>query len=451
MWFSARRLIGRVARTAAFYRAMPAGPLRAFGGLQYHYARHDWPDVINLARTDLNHTTKFRSSGLLAARAAFFKADDDVAESIIKELLNRFPAEPRIFDLRADIRRFQSRPADALADAEHARFLIPSSRNAVAKVMRYSYLAHSPDVADRMNLEELRRYPRSTKLYSTAAKGCRDPRQYEQLLQIWRAHDEPASIISKVDALALAADRAGEIEAACQLYRDATERALEAGGAVVEAPRSNTVVTVDVPSAVHDVLNTAGIPYVFIGDSALALARFNGGQRVELVSEIDVGVFEDDWDQASLERAFSSDLRFALRQEHPRASVVGVIHRSNVGINIFRLYRDSGKLWRDYISTRRWNTPFTIDLHSSDGHVFPLPSDLTTYLQEDYGDRAALAADSSERPPNTEVTWPGYERLDGLRRAYRRVRVGDLAGAANELAIVKEDELASVIEVRRGG
>jgi hypothetical protein len=83
--------------------------------------------------------------------------------------------------------------------------------------------------------------------------------------------------------------------------------------------------------------------------------------------------------------------------------------------------------------------------------VFPLPSDLTTYLQEDYGDRAALAADSSERPPNTEVTWPGYERLDGLRRAYRRVRVGDLAGAANELAIVKEDELASVIEVRRGG
>jgi hypothetical protein len=449
MPYSTKRLIGRFAQTAAFYRLVPPGPARVFSGLRYHYARNNWSKVTQLARTDLRHTTEYRSSGMLAARAGFYLAEDDLAETIIERLLDRFPAEPLLFELRAVIRKFQGRPSDALADAERARFLVPSSRKAVAQVIEYSYLANPPNVADRFSLDELRRYPRSTRLYLAAARGCRDAEQFERILRIWREFNEPESIVNKVHPLALAADRAGEIETACELYRDAIQLAAQMGVSAVEERRSDLIATLDVPAGVHDVMSAAGMPYFFAGGSTLALAR-HGGRRVKHDGNVDIGVFENDWNRSSLEEIFSADPRFALKQQHPKAPSIGVVHRSNIHVNIFRFYFEHGKLWHDSIFSRTWNTPFGIAMHRSGQHVFPLPSDLTTYLQEAYGDAEAPAARRSEEAPNIEVTWPEYARLNRLRRAFEQVCTGDLTEAAKELVDANEGELASVIEVSRG-
>jgi hypothetical protein len=316
--------------------------------------------------------------------------------------------------------------------------------------MRYSYLANPPEVADQINLDELRRYPRSTRLYLAAAHGCRDSVQFERLLRLWREFDEPKSIITKVVPLALAADRAGEIEAAWQIYRDAIRCAAKVGAVEDERRSSDYLAMSDVSFDINDVMTTAGIPYAFVGDTAFAIAHSRGLPYVESDGEVEVGVLESDFDRSSLEKLFSADSRFAPRQQHPKAPGIEVVHRLNVNVRILRFYAEGGKLWHDRIGSRIWNTPFKIEVFRSGGHVFPLPSDLSTYLQETYGDATAPESRGSDNTPNVEVTWPDYARLNGLRRAFGQVRTGELTRAVDELMEAEEAALARAIEVGHG-
>jgi hypothetical protein len=70
------------------------------------------------------------------------------------------------------------------------------------------------------------------------------------------------------------------------------------------------------------------------------------------------------------------------------------------------------------------------------GVSVPLPADADRYLTENYGDwrtpRPAFDAFTDDAP-NLEVTWPEYQRLHLLRRAYKRAAAGDPAGAEREL------------------
>ncbi len=450
MPYSTRRLIGRAVQTAPFFRIMPSGSLRVFSGVRFHYARSNWSNVTALARTDIREATRYRSSGMLAARAAFYKAEDDLAESLIEALLKRFPAEPGIFDIRADIARFQGRYSEALADAERARFLAPSSRNAVAKVMRYSYFAHPPEVADRINLDELRRYPRSVRLYMAAAYGCRESQQFERILQTWQEHDQPESITSKVDALAVAAERAGEIAAACQLYRDAIQVAAQVATPEAEVRGTGVVPIMPVLLDVHEVMKQTNVPYVFVGDTALGLARRGAEHYLEPGGEVEVGVLADVWDRSWLEEVFSADPRFAPMQQLPAAKGIRLVHRLNVNVNILRFYLADGKLWHDRIGSRKWNTPFEPETHRFGDHEVQLPSDLVTYLQETYRDTGVPASRWFDDGPNAEVIRPEYARLTMLRRAFEQIRAGDRVRAARELSRAEEDELARVVEVSGG-
>jgi hypothetical protein len=447
---SVNRLIGRVAQSAAFYRLVPPGSARIFGGLRYHYTHQNWSIVNQFARADLRRTTEYFSSGILAARAGFYAAEDDLSETIIERLIDRFPAEPQPYEIRANVNRFRGRHSDAWADAERARLLIPSSRKAVERVIRYSYLANPPEVADQIALEELRRYPRSTRLYWAVARSCRDTEQFQRILQVWRDLNEAESITLLVHPLATAAAAAEEIECASELYRMAIQMAAKVGVPDRQERQSDFIETSDALAGIHDVMSTAGVPYFFAAGTAFALVR-RGGQ-VGQDGRVDVGVFDSDWNRSKLEQIFSTDSRFALDAQHPNEPKIALVHRSGVEVNVFRFYLDDGRLWHDSIFGRSWNTPFKIEMHRIGSHLFPLPSEATTYLRENYGDDWKMA----DRPslalnePNLDVSLPEYERLYSLRRSFEQVRTGDLSAAARELVDAEEGELASVLEVGRG-
>lgn len=451
MLLSVRRLIGRVAQLGPFYRLAPPGPARIYGELRYNYARKNWSAVLDVAKTDLRRTTERFSNGMLAAHAGFYAAEDDFAETIIRRLLDRFPAEPQPFEVRAKIRKFQGRYDDALADAERARLLVPSSWKAVAQVIRCSYLSRPPDVADRIALDELRRHPRSAALYWVAATGCRDAEQFKQILQLWQESHEPASIVQMVYPLARAAARAGEIDTACDLYRQAIRMAAKGGAPDFMERRSEPLGAQNVLTDINEVMGAAKTPYFFARRTALGLVR--DGRLTSSDSDVYVGAFDSDWNRSTLERTFQADSRFAPAEQDVKVSEIAFTHRLGVDVNILRFYPDDSKIWHDSTTGRHWNTPFRIETHRFGSRTFPLPSEVAGYLRENYGDWMSTAPTLDPvtmEAPNLEVTRPEYDRLQRLERAHTRICTGDRAESIRELVNANEPELANDIEVDRG-
>ena len=120
---------------------------------------------------------------------------------------------------------------------------------------------------------------------------------------------------------------------------------------------------------------------------------------------------------------FTRDPRFDL-DLHPQTQKVGLRHRGGAPIDIFRFYREGDVIWHDGVFVRWRNSPFTVARRDVGGQALPLPADPERYLTENYGDWRTPDPQFdafTDDAPNLEVTWPEYQRMHLLRRAYERL------------------------------
>jgi tetratricopeptide (TPR) repeat protein len=441
-----KRLAQKVATSYPIYRVMPGGPLRTYAELRYHNSRSSKRDVIAVART--GRASRHLSTGIIAAKAAFRTGQDDLVDELLAELVDRFPHAPAVFELRAELREYRGEYAEALADAERARLLEPSRPTATAKVVRLTYRVKDHETADEVALAALRRMPLNQSVLWAVCKCCYTEEQAKRILGTWReAVPDHSQLPKAVWQLATAAARGHLADDACELYREAII-ALHANPGIVKAAAPRVLEGKGAWSAIEDitdVLDRAGIPFFFAAGTALGLVR--EGRPLALDGDIDVGVFEADWDRDAFVELFRYDPRFTL-DPNPMSKKVGLKHRGGSPIDIFRYYEEDGKVWHDGVFVRWDNSPFVVERQEINGLVLPVPADADRYLAENYGDWRTPNPeyDVFTEAPNFHVHWPEYARMHMLRHAFRALRAGDHDAAIADLKAAGEVQLATQLK-----
>jgi hypothetical protein len=438
----------RVLSRHPVYRAFPPGTLRTSATLLYLGERTgaDVLDVRKLGRIP----TRYLKPATIAAHTAFRSGQDDLVETTLLALEGGFPEAPDVHILWCDLHTFNGRYEEALHSAQRARLLSPTTVSAVARVARLSYRAVPAAEADQIAATAAGRFPRNNEVLWAVCKACQTPDQYERILAVWRAAARPVDLLRAVRPLALAAARTGQVDAAIGLYRDALALAWDKGKPLRKVSparlegRGAWSAIVDLARA----LDGARVPFFFAAGTALGLVR--EGRPLGADSDIDVGIWQADWDRDALIDLFTRHPKFDL-DLHPRSQKVSLRHRGGSPVDVFRYYPDGEKVWHDGVFVRWGNTPFQTGRTTIGGNDLPLPLDTDRYLTENYGDwrtpNPAFDAFTDDAP-NVEVTWPEYRRLHHLRRAFHRVSNGDPDGARRDLMLAEESALLDRIGVR---
>lgn len=436
MPFVSRQTAVRLLARYPIHWFLPPGGLRSCGALLYH-AEHSSPERVTQLVRSLDHIPAKRLGvAMVAARAAFRAGQDDLVEPTLAELERRHPDAHQPLVLRADLLTYQGHYEQALAAAERARLLSPSSGPATARVVRLGYRVHDRERADAAAVEAVSRFPRNTEVLWAAGKACESPEQSARLRQAWQERSRgPADLLYAVRPLGLAAARARLVEESIDLYRQAIDL-IQKGEATPQKVVDTQLGGRGAWQAIVDLSQTleqARVPFFFAAGTALGLVR--EGRPLSADSDIDIGVLESDWDRDTLIKLFTDHPRFDL-DLHPQTQKVSLKHRGGSPVDVFRFYRDGDKLWHDGVFVRWSNSPFTVETREIRGVRLPVPEDADRYLTENYGDwrEPNPAFDAfTDDAPNVEVTWPEYQRLHFLRRAYKRLSAGDRAGAQREL------------------
>ena len=422
--------------------ALPPGGLRTCGALLYH-AEHSPEKLARLAKRRI--PTRRLAIALVAARAAFRVGLDDLVEQALRDLARRFPDAAGPHLLRADYEAHYGRYAEALRSAERAQAAHPGWPSATARAVKLAYRVREPEVADAAAVAAVARFPRDSEVLWAACKACDSPAQARRLRQAWQGRSRgPADLVFAVRPLALAAARAGEIETAVSLFREAIGLILAGKAEPRRVPddklggRGAWQTIVDLCEA----LDTARVRFFFAAGTALGLVRQGGPLSAD--SDVDVGIFEADWDRDALIKVFTEHPRFDL-DLHPQTQKVSLRHRGGSPVDVFRFYREGERVWHDGVFVRWHNSPFAVTRREVRGLRVPLPAEADRYLTENYGDwrvpRPGFDA-FTEDAPNLEVTWPEYQKLHFLRRAYQRLGAGDRIAARRELERAGEPDLA---------
>lgn len=162
--------------------------------------------------------------------------------------------------------------------------------------------------------------------------------------------------------------------------------------------------------ALHDLkalLQDARTPFFLISGTLLGYLRES--RMLPGDKDIDIGVFQEDYDQKALEKAFRRSPVFVVKRLD-NTSRLRVAHINGVWIDVFPHYREGDLIWHDGTCTRWSNTPFEIGTMTIDGEEYRIPSPPERYLDENYGDWRTPDAmfDVRYQAPNAEITSQDY-------------------------------------------
>lgn len=448
-----KELLVRAMTLTPLYRVLPPGGVRTYAGLRY-LAEHAPAQLADFVAASAAHAPRHASSAVIAARAALRSGEDVVLDRLLREGLGRFPDAAELYVVRGELAAFRGDVAAGLADARAARLLSPSLAAAAALEVRLAYRVEDEEMADRVAVAALARFPQTASVLWASCKECRTAEQHERLVAAWRAAvPAPRDLTRVVRQLATAAGRAGLTDAAIDLYDQAIDQVL--AGATPPAVRDTRLEGRGAWGAIVDlveVLDRSGIPYFFAAGTVLGLVR--EGRPLAADGDIDVGILEEDFDLDRLRALFNAHPRFDLDVVHPSTHKLGLRHRGGSPVDVFRFYREGDRVWHDAVFVRWHNSPFDVDRLLVGGIAAPIPADRERYLTESYGEDWRTPNPGfdafTDDAPNVEVTWPDYHRLHLVRRAYKRLTGGDHRAAAADARTAGEDALAARIEATHG-
>ncbi|GAA4908671.1 LicD family protein [Stackebrandtia albiflava] len=447
---SAKQSVVRVFSRTPVYRALPNGAVRTYAALKYLGENAGGEEITRFIRKSGGIPTRHLSTALVAAKAVFRAGADDLLTETLTTLERRFPESPDVQALAADFHAYYGDYPRALASARQGRLLEPSHAGAVARMVQYGYRVLPTEEADQAAVAALRRFPVNGEVLWAVCKQCDSSEQFRRLDAAWHEEvPEPERLLKSVRQLATAAARAGEIEAGVDLYRRAIRLVLdgaELGGPIVDGKLEGKGAWTAFQD-LHQALDGAGVPYFIAAGTALGLVR--EGRPLSADNDIDVGVFDADFDRDALVELFAKNPRFDFDVVHPHTKKLGLRHRGGSPIDVFRFYSDGDLVYHDAVFVRWGNTPFEVERRDIRGLDLPLPADADRYLTENYGDwrtpYPGFDAFFDGDAPNVEVTWPDYMRLHFIRRGYKQLSKGNTSAAATELERAGEPELAARI------
>ena len=289
-----------------------------------------------------------------------------------------------------------------------------------SRLLRAETLADAGDTAGARALlyDTADRHPTVANVLVQIAALTQGREDYDALRRLWltartRGMTSPAGAraVARAACLVDAFEEAREIFRA--LIRTELERVREDRVHNVARPQKTSAGRVGNGKgerALRDLkalLREADTPFFLVSGTLLGFLR--EGRMLAGDKDIDIGVFEDDYDHAKLVGAFRRSPVFAVKRLD-NSNRLRVVHVNGVWIDIFPHYREGDLIWHDGTASRWSNTPFGIEVMTLDGETYEVPSPPERYLEENYGDWRVPNAlfDVRYEAPNAQITSPDY-------------------------------------------
>lgn len=428
------------------YKIIPPGKFRDYAAIRHLMESN--PSRIPDYLSATGRIPDWRYSSLYqSATALFNRCDDERARQFAEHAVHRYPEHAEAHVILSELDELAGDYPTALRHAQDAWLLEPELQDAAAQVIRLSHLSELQDASDTAAILALRRFPNNHKILWTACRHCESRSQLLCIQETWLQHlpaHLPTSRGSR--ALALTALHLEWYDMAAERYVDACLDALRGAGVNKPLRSRNLANTqgLSVLKEMSSVLNQHHIPFFFAAGTVLGIVR--DGKPLDHDDDIDVGIFEEDWDREKLLSAFTRHTRFKVEPTMASKPKLRLTHRSGAQVDIFRFYREHESIYHDGNFVRWRNSHFETSSHQCcDGESVPVPSPTDQYLTENYGNwrDPDPSFDAFVEGPNVEVINAEYWNVHRLRRAYKFLRNLNVDAARLEILAV-EDWLHSI-------
>ena len=264
-------------------------------------------------------------------------------------------------------------------------------------------------------------HPTEASVLQEIAALTRDRSDYLRLRRQWlSARLNGLSAPGGARAVAKAAALVDDFQAATDIYRWLISKQLGR----IAADKAKNVVRPPKVSAgrlgegkgtqaladLKTLLDKAKIPFFLISGTLLGYLR--DGRMLPGDKDIDVGVFQQDYDHARLVKAFRRSPLFTVKRLD-NLDRLRIAHVNGVWIDVFPHYREGDLIWHDGTASRWSNTPFEIGEMKVGAATYAVPQPPERYLDENYGDWRTPNAmfDVRYEAPNAQVRSPEYLNL----------------------------------------
>ena len=426
----------KISTVLPIYPVLPLTKLREYAFFHYKNGRSLHHEVVRDIENSGKVTFESLPATINAVNASFLSGFDELLEKLLDANISKYPEIPFFYGKMAEYKSFQGNFESAFNYARKAFFIAPQFPKTMARFVRLHYPIVDIRQADEVAVKAVKRFPNSSPVLWAVCKNCTTE---EQLQRIFEARNEKVegdtqNLLRSVRPLANAASRVERFDIAMDLYSKAILMEIENEweGTSVKAKDLTGKNSMEVIADVKDAFDEAGIPFFLCAGTVLGIVR--EGKPMEHDSDIDVGVWEDDWDPDKFAEVFTLHPKFKLDVPHPRNPKVSILHRSGISLDLFRFYEEDGHYWHNGVFVRWRNTPFSLRTIEVDGLKLKIPDPADKYLRENYGDwRTPVPGFDAFLSSNTEVIWPEYLDYHLVRQAFKYACDGNLDRARENL------------------
>lgn len=381
------------------------------------------------------------TQGIALYAAAIDQGEIERIEPLLRQHLAENPLSADALSLLARCRLRVSDYAAAAplyAEAESLRGYSKTERREWAEAL--DGMGRS-DEARSLLMSAIRQNPTSWELYWDYAALVETQDHYAPLRDHCRDLIAQRPVSDAIErALAKAATLVDDFDTAYAIYRRliaiATQKELAAaakakGGILpmIEKVKSNDLAGGKGERCLIDfkeVLEGIDVPFFLMAGTVLGYIR--DGQLLEGDKDVDVGVFEKDYDKARIEAALRASAKFQIKRVDDHADRIRAVHRNGVWIDVFPYFSEGHRTWHAGTVARWWHEPFDLKPYEVAGTEFRIPADTDAYLEWNYGPDWRIPYslfDVYSDAPNAEVMRPDFLLYSTWRKIFEGLKVRD--------------------------
>ena len=391
------------------------------------------------AKTAARNTTSTQGIALYAA--AIEQGEIERIEPLLRQQIAENPLSADAIGLLARCRLRLSDYAAAAplyAEAESLRGYSKTERREWAEAL--DGMGRS-DEARSLLLSAIRQNPTSWELYWDYAALVETQDHYAPLRDHCRDLIAQRPVSDAIErALAKAATLVDDFDTAYAIYRRliaiATQKEIAAaakakGGVLpkIEKVKSNDLAggkgercLIDFKAALEGI----DVPFFLMAGTVLGYIR--DGRLLEGDKDVDVGIFEKDYDKPRIEAALRASAKFQIKRVDDHADRIRAVHRNGVWIDVFPYYTEGHRTWHAGTVARWWHEPFDLKPYVVADTEFMIPADTEAYLEWNYGPDWRIPYslfDVYNDAPNAEVMRPDFLLYSTWRKIFEGLKVRD--------------------------
>lgn len=363
----------------------------------------------------------------------------EALERFSLERLSSDPADGQALALYASCRLRLNDPATAIEyhiEAEACGTFSIAQRREYAEALDMS--GRTSD-ARRLLLGAMRQFPSAWQFFWDYAALIEQPEHYmamHDLITDLRAAQKSHQALER--SLAKGAILVGEFATAERIYRRLVAQQLKALQDKIKSTPDTALRKIsrakqnDLSDGkgerclldAKQALDGGGVPFFLMAGTVLGYIR--DGRLLEGDKDVDIGVFERDYDKPKIIAALKDSGRFRIVRVDNHAERLRAIHRNGVWIDIFPYFSEGEKTWHAGSVVRWWHEPFDLAPYVLEGQDFMIPADTDAYLTWNYGPswrEPDSLFDVYKDAPNAEIMSPDHLRYFAWRKCFEGVRM----------------------------